>query len=179
MLNQTKIKNPAGLKGVDFIEYVSPEPNQLAQLWKSMGFVHKGRHKTKQVDLFKQGYTYFILNRQKNTFADDFSHQHGPSVCALGFRVHSAKKAFESALSKGAVAVPADQQSHSFPAIYGVGQSVIYFVEAPLSHFEQSFQSQPLSSTLKSQPKKKLTTFVPPESGAGLLSVDQSHTQCA
>ena len=168
----TKIKNPAGLKGVDFIEYASPKPNQLAQLWKSMGFVHTGQHKTKQVDLFKQGYTYFILNRHKNTFADDFSHQHGPSVCALGFRVHSAKKAFEMAISKGALAVPSDQQSHSFPAIYGVGQSVIYFVEAPLSHFEQEFTAKPTAQkdgavSFDSDGGTSVST-----KNAGLLSVD-------
>ncbi|MDE0118939.1 MAG: 4-hydroxyphenylpyruvate dioxygenase [Bdellovibrionales bacterium] len=132
-------ENPAGLKGIDFIEYSSPEPEQLKKLWESMGFVHKGQHKNKKVDLFLQGHTYFVLNREKDTFAENFYHQHGPSVCALAFRVHSAKKAFEYARAKGARAVPIDKKSHSFPAIYGVGQSIIYFVEEDLSHFEKEF----------------------------------------
>ena len=132
-------ENPAGLKGLDFIEYSSPHPEELIQLWKSMGFVHKGRHKNKAVDLFFQSYTYFILNREKDTFAENFFQQHGPSVCALAFRVHSARKAFEWACAKGARAVPSDKPSHSFPAIYGVGQSIIYFVEESASHFEKEF----------------------------------------
>lgn len=132
-------ENPAGLKGIDFIEYGSPHPEELMGLWKSMGFVHKGRHKNKNVDLFLQGYSYFILNRQKNTFAENFFQQHGPSVCALAFRVHSAKKAFEWACSKGARPVPSDKESHSFPAIYGVGNSIIYFVEESTAHFEKEF----------------------------------------
>ena len=148
-------ENPAGLKGIDFIEYSSPHPENLAQLWESMGFIRKGRHKRKQVDLFLQGYTYFILNEEKDTFAKSFSEQHGPSVCALAFRVHSAKKAFDLACAKGAKAVPADKQSHSFPAIYGVGDSIIYFVEEGVSHFEKEFNF--LENT---------------EDSAGLLSVD-------
>ena len=131
--------NPAGLKGIDFIEYGSPDPEALAQLWKSMGFIHLARHKTKNVDLFSQGYTYFVLNKENNTFAQDFYQQHGPSVCALGFRVHDSRKAQERALSKGARRVPADKQSHSFPAIYGVGESIIYFIEENISHFEREF----------------------------------------
>ena len=148
--------NPAGLKGIDFIEYTSPKPEELKKLWLDMGFVFKGKHKSKQVELFSQGYTYFILNQEKNTFAGEFSSLHGPSVCALGFHVLSAKQAFDHALSKGASAVPPDKQSHSFPAIYGVGQSVIYFVEENKDHFEKEFNIV--------SPKETST--------AGLLSVD-------
>ena len=132
-------ENPVGLKGIDFIEYSSPYPDELASLWESMGFIHKGWHKSKKVDLFLQGHTYFILNKEKDTFAENFSKQHGPSVCALAFRVHSAKKAFDLACAKGAKPATADKQSHSFPAIYGVGKSVIYFVEEGFSHFEKEF----------------------------------------
>ena len=132
-------ENPAGLRGIDFIEYTSSDPEQLIQLWQAMGFLKKGEHKEKNVDLFSQGYTYFVLNKQKDTFAEDFSQKHGPSVCAMGFRVHSAQKAFELACSKGAKSVPSDKVSHSFPAIYGVGNSIIYFIEEDLSHFEKEF----------------------------------------
>ncbi len=152
-------ENPAGLKGIDFIEYSSPEPEKLVQLWKAMGFFQKGRHKQKPVDLFLQGYTYFVLNRTQDSFAENFFQNHGPSVCALGFRVRSGKKALECALSKGARAVPAE--SHSFPAIYGVGESVIYFVEEDISHFEKEFN---LSEDSAFSPGA--------QNSAGLLSVD-------
>ena len=164
-------ENPAGLKGIDFIEYSSPEPEKLKRLWKSMGFAHKGRHKKKQVDLFTQGYTHFILNEAKDTFAENFSHQHGPSVCALAFRVHSADKAFKLACAKGARAVPLDKQSHSFPAIYGVGESIIYFIEEDASHFEKEFDIfHPLKEEGKEETAKENRQSV--ASSVGLLSVD-------
>ena len=54
----------------------------------------------------------------------------GPCVCSIGFRVDiSAKKALEIVSSLGAKPVEKDSLSHSFPAIYGVGGSLIYFVE--------------------------------------------------
>ncbi len=167
-------ENPAGLKGIDFIEYTSPEPEKLAQLWRAMGFVKKGTHKHKKVDLFSQGHTYFILNKEKNTFAENFSSQHGPSVCALGFRVHSAQKAFEYACAQGANPAPSDPKSHSFPALYGVGESLIYFVEEGVSHFEKEFNI--LSANTKASSKTGEESSPPSshlaEGSAGLLSVD-------
>jgi len=152
-------ENLIRLNGIDFIEYSSPDPESLSHLWQSMGFVYKGRHKSKNVELYSQGYSYFVLNKEKDTFAEDFSKKHGPSVCALAFRVKSKKKAFELACAKGAEAVPEDKKSHDFPAIYGVGRSVIYFVEDGVSHFDDEF------SFSNSKEKIKLNHY-------GLLSVD-------
>ncbi len=136
--------NPTGLKGVCFIEYASSRPDLLTALWKSMGFTYFGPHSKKAVDLFFQKQCYFILNREKNTFAEDFSKKHGPCVCALGFRVKSAQQAFSYAVSKGATPVEQDSHSHSFPAIYGVGGLVIYLVDQDITSFfskESDFSS--------------------------------------
>ncbi len=145
---KNKHENPAGLKGIEFIEYASPDPIKLIQLWQSMGFTHKGSHNTKQVELFSQGHINFVLNKEKNSFAEDFANQHGPSVCALGFHVQSAKEAFDWAIAQGAKAVDKDPASHSFPAIYGVGNSVIYFVDKNISYL---FSDGVFTSTLSSE----------------------------
>ena len=161
-------KNPVGLRGIDFIEYSSPQPEKLVQLWEAMGFVFKGRHREKPVDLFSQGHTFFILNQQKNSFAEHFFHQHGPSVCALAFRVRSAKEAFKHACSKGAKPVPLDRRSHSFPAIYGVGESVIYFVEEGITHFAKEFDCSSSHSGADSEvsrSEKEVASPFPPRSG--------------
>ena len=158
-------KNPVGLRGIDFIEYSSPQPEKLVQLWEAMGFVFKGRHREKPVDLFSQGHTFFILNQQKNSFAEHFFHQHGPSVCALAFRVRSAGEAFKHACSKGAKPVPLDRRSHSFPAIYGVGESVIYFVEEGITHFEKEFDcssSRSGADSEVSRSEKEVASPFPP-----------------
>lgn len=130
-------KNPAILSGLDFIEYTGPEPEKLVQLFLGLGFVQTAGHKKKSVLLFEQGDCRFILNKEKNSFAEDFGKAHGPSVCSLGFLVKDSKKAFEWAVSQGAKVVEKDL-SHSFPAVYGVGGSLIYFVESGESqnHFK-------------------------------------------
>lgn len=137
------VENPALLSGLDFIEYTSPEPDTLVQLFLSLGFVQTAEHKKKPVLLFEQGHCRFILNKEKNSFAEDFAKAHGPSACSLGFLVKDSGKAFDWAVSQGAKAVEKDS-SHSFPAVYGVGGSLIYFVESGES--QSYFQSKALAS---------------------------------
>lgn len=130
-------ENPALVSGLDFIEYTGSEPEKLAQLFLSLGFVQTAEHKKKPVSLFEQGHCRFVLNEEKNSFAENFAKAHGPSACSLGFTVKDSRKAFDWAVSQGAKAVEKDL-SHSFPAVYGVGGSLIYFVELgeSQSHFQ-------------------------------------------
>ena len=119
------------LNGVDFIEYASPEPDRLGQLFETMGFVQTANHRDKDVNLYQQGDCQFVINKQKDSFAEHFMRDRsGPCVCSIGFRVDiSAEKALDIVSGLGAKAVEKDSLSHSFPAIYGVGDSLIYFVE--------------------------------------------------
>ena len=135
------------LNGIDFIEYTSLNPQPLKDLFTCLGFKQTGIHKTKTISLFQQGYCHFIINEQKNSFAHEFANHHGPSVCALGFKVKNAKQAFEWSCSQGARAVEKDNLSHSFPAIYGVGNSIIYFIDhygQRDSHFATEFDWNPV-----------------------------------
>ena len=140
-------KDSIAVHGIDFIEYSSLQPEQLKKLFLNLGFKQTGTHKTKSISLFQQGYCRFILNEQKDSFANEFATLHGPSVCSLGFKVKDAKQAFERACSQGARAVEKDNLSHSFPAIYGVGNSIIYFIDQyrkKESHFKNDFDWSPL-----------------------------------
>ena len=121
-------ENPIVLKGLAFIEYASPEPEKLKDIFLKLGFVQTASHKKKSVTLFEQGDCLFAINEEKNSFAWDFAKAHGPSVCSLGFLVESGHQAFDWAVAQGAKAVEKDK-SHSFKAIYGVGDSLIYLVE--------------------------------------------------
>lgn len=138
------LENPLGLDGIEFVEFASPDPAVLEQLFFQMGFQKIGQHKRKQVTLYRQNQVNFIINNEPGTFAAKFAKQHGPSICATGFRVKSAARAFEQALQRGARAIDTknDPASHSFPAIYGIGDSAIYFVDryrAPV-HFDDDFR---------------------------------------
>lgn len=119
------------LNGIDFIEYVSHEPDKLQALFERLGFVQVARHLDKDVLLYSQGDCQFVINRQKDSFASDFMKDRGgPCVCSIAFRVDiPARKALEIVSSLGARPVEKDSFSHSFPAIYGVGDSLIYFVD--------------------------------------------------
>lgn len=122
------VENPIGLDGMEFIEYTAPDPKALEKLFERWGFQKIGDHKTKNVSLYAQGHIRFIVNREDDSFAREFSRSHGPSICATGFRVKDAKKALSEAVKRGAKPCPPSKH-HSFPAIYGIGDSVIYFID--------------------------------------------------
>ncbi|MDP3520376.1 MAG: 4-hydroxyphenylpyruvate dioxygenase [Hydrogenophaga sp.] len=123
--------NPMGTDGFEFIEYAAPDPVAMGALFERMGFTAVARHRHKNVTLYRQGEINFILNAEPDSFAQRFARQHGPSICAIAFRVQDAKAAYERALSLGAwgYAGQAGPGELNIPAIKGIGDSVIYFVD--------------------------------------------------
>ncbi|MEM9682239.1 MAG: 4-hydroxyphenylpyruvate dioxygenase [Pseudomonadota bacterium] len=123
--------NPAGTDGFEFIEYTAEDPAQLAALFEAMGFVAVARHRSKNVTLFRQNDVNFIVNAEPDSFAHSFARVHGPSVCAIAFRVKNAKAAYDHALSLGAQPHhgPVGPMELNIPAIKGIGDSAIYFVD--------------------------------------------------
>ena len=123
--------NPMGTDGFEFVEYAAPDPVALGQLFETMGFVAIARHRTKKVTLYRQGGVNFIINAEPNSFAQRFARQHGPSVCAMAFRVKDAKQAYERALELGAWGFDnhTGPMELNIPAIKGIGDSLIYFVD--------------------------------------------------
>jgi 4-hydroxyphenylpyruvate dioxygenase len=123
--------NPMGTDGFEFVEYTGPDPQQLAGLFEQMGFVAAARHRSKNVTLYKQGDVNFILNAEPESFAQAFARLHGPSVCAIAFRVKDAAAAYERAISLGAKPVHGKlgAMELNIPAIEGIGGSLIYLVD--------------------------------------------------
>jgi 4-hydroxyphenylpyruvate dioxygenase len=123
--------NPVGTDGFEFIEYAAPDPAAMAAVFERMGFAAVARHRHKNVTLYRQGEINFILNAEPDSFAQRFARLHGPSVCAIAFRVRDAKAAYERAVALGAwgYAGHAGPGELNIPAIKGVGDSLIYFVD--------------------------------------------------
>jgi 4-hydroxyphenylpyruvate dioxygenase len=123
--------NPMGTDGFEFVEYTHPDPQALDSLFQKLGFSPVARHRSKDVLLYRQGGVNFIVNREKDSFAQKFAEQHGPSAPAMAFRVADARKAFERALSLGAK--PAQTRvcpmELNIPAIEGIGGLHIYLVD--------------------------------------------------
>jgi 4-hydroxyphenylpyruvate dioxygenase len=103
----------------------------MAGVFERMGFRAIARHRHKEVTLYRQGEINFILNADPESFAQRFARLHGPSVCAIAFRVQDAASAYRRATSLGAwgFANQAGPGELNIPAIKGVGDSLIYFVD--------------------------------------------------
>ena len=131
MIPKTGTLNPMGTDGFEFVEYTAPDPRALGQLFKIMGFTAVARHRSKDVTLWRQGDVNFIVNAEPDSFAQSFARVHGPSVCALAFRVKDAAAAFKRAVDLGAKPVEArvGPMELNIPAIRGIGGSVIYLVD--------------------------------------------------
>ncbi len=123
--------NPMGTDGFEFIEYAAPDPVAMGRVFEGMGFKPVARHRHKNVLLYRQGGINFLINAEPDSFAQRFARLHGPSVCAIAFRVHDAKAAYERAVSLGAwgYAGKAGPGELNIPAIKGIGDSLIYFVD--------------------------------------------------
>jgi 4-hydroxyphenylpyruvate dioxygenase len=124
-------ENPMGTDGFEFVEYAAPEPELLRALFEQMGFVCVARHRSKDVTLHKQGDINFIINAERDSFAQQFARDHGPCACAMAFRVKNAAAAYKRAIELGATPVqsPVGPMELNIPAIEGIGGSRIYLVD--------------------------------------------------
>jgi 4-hydroxyphenylpyruvate dioxygenase len=123
--------NPMGTDGFEFIEYAAPDPAALGKLFETMGFSAVARHRHKNVTLYRQGGVNFIINAEPDSFAQRFARLHGPSICAIAFRVRDAAQAYMRALELGAWGFDSKSgpMELNIPAIKGIGDSLIYFVD--------------------------------------------------
>lgn len=124
--------NPLNLDGIEFIEFSSPKPYELERLFQNLGFSFYREHLRNNVKLYQQGEIHFLLNSKPGSFAESFYQKHGPCVPAMGWRVKNAKEALEYAVQRGATrAEGVDYQRNGvdIPAIMGIGNSLIYFID--------------------------------------------------
>ena len=123
--------NPMGTDGFEFVEYTAPDPELLRTLFERMGFPVTARHRSKNVTLHRQGDVNFVINAEPGSFGQRFAERHGPSACAMAFRVRDAAAAFRRAVELGAKPVenPVGPMELNIPAIEGIGGSVIYLVD--------------------------------------------------
>ncbi|MGA9025758.1 MAG: 4-hydroxyphenylpyruvate dioxygenase [Steroidobacteraceae bacterium] len=124
-------ENPLGTDGFEFVEYTATDTAELGRLFEVMGFSRVARHRSKNVSLFRQGNINFIVNAEPNSLAQRFARDHGPSACAMAFRVKDAAYALHAAVAAGAKEVKGTvgPMELNIPAIEGIGGSLIYLVD--------------------------------------------------
>ncbi|AKZ25319.1 MULTISPECIES: 4-hydroxyphenylpyruvate dioxygenase [Ralstonia solanacearum species complex] len=127
----TPWENPMGTAGFEFIEYAAPDPVAMGKLFEKMGFSAIAKHRHKNVTLYRQGGINFIINAEADSFAQRFARLHGPSICAIAFRVQDAALAYQRALELGAWGFDTHSgpMELNIPAIKGIGDSLIYLVD--------------------------------------------------
>lgn len=123
--------NPMGLMGFEFIEFASPTPGVLEPVFEMMGFTKVAHHRSKQVELYRQGGINLVLNNEPGSLAAYFAAEHGPSVCGMAFRVRNSHQAYKRALELGAqpVEIPTGPMELRLPAIKGIGGAPLYLID--------------------------------------------------
>ena len=123
--------NPLGLDGFEFIEFSAPEKGLLEPVFERMGFSWIARHRSKDVDLWRQGEINLIANYEPKSPAAYFAAEHGPSACGMAFRVKNARVAYDEAIARGAepVETRTGPMELRLPAIRGIGGAMIYLVD--------------------------------------------------
>lgn len=124
-------ENPMGLDGFEFVEFTAPEKGILEPIFETMGFTKVAIHKSKEVELWRQGDINFITNYEKKSPAAYYAEEHGPSACGMAFRVKDAQFAYNEALRKGAqpVELYTGPMELRLPAIKGIGGAALYLID--------------------------------------------------
>jgi 4-hydroxyphenylpyruvate dioxygenase len=124
-------ENPMGLMDFEFVEFASPTRGVLEPVFEMLGFREVARHRSKDVALYRQGGINFVVNREPKSHAAYFAGEHGPSACALAFRVRDSHQAYARALELGAqpVEIPTGPMELRLPAIKGIGGAPLYLID--------------------------------------------------
>ena len=142
---EKKDDNPIGILNVAFLEFTLPliDNSKIDPLIENLfhnnfAFQKAASHREQRIDLYRQGEIDFIINYVGTSFAGTFSTQHGPSVCGMGLKTINAETAFNETVKRGAKPFKnTKHNSYGFPAIYGIGDSLIYFVDDASNYKEQ------------------------------------------
>jgi len=121
--------NPLQLRGIEFTEFCGPSISNLEALFWDFGFSKLKKHPTKDITYFRQNDIHFLLNGERRGFSSEFAKKHGPAVSSMGWRVENADAALEEANRRGARVVSDAAKDLPYPAIYGIGDSLIYLID--------------------------------------------------
>ena len=125
---------PAGpeIEGLAFLEFAvdSGTATKLANLLGALGFQRAGRHRSKDVTLYRQGDIHLVLNSEPDSFASAHFAEHGPSICAVSLRTDDGLRALNRATALHCPRFDGKVGPHELriPAIRAPDGSLVYFV---------------------------------------------------
>jgi 4-hydroxyphenylpyruvate dioxygenase len=124
-------QNPLGIDGIEFIEFATSRPHALGGVLETLGFKPIARHRSREVELYRQGTMNVVVNAQPADVPRTVMPSERPVISAFALRVRDAQAAYRRVLDLGAWEIPvrALAMELNIPAIHGVGESLIYFVD--------------------------------------------------
>ena len=152
----------AELDGIEFLEFAVDEATgeELASFLRGLGFRHAGSHKSKSVELYRQGNINLVLNSEQDSAASEHFQHHGPAVCAMALRVDDPARVLDRAR---ALLIPdwrerIGEGERRIPAVRGPDGTLVYLVSRDAtgtSFWEDDFNLHPAETD-----------------GAGLTAID-------
>jgi 4-hydroxyphenylpyruvate dioxygenase len=112
-----------------------------------MGFRPIARHRSREVELYRQGSMNIVINSQAADIPRTVVPIERPILSAMAIRVRDADAAYRRALELGGWEIPVRAQALelNIPGIHGVGESLIYFIDRydEFSIFDIDFRAIP------------------------------------
>jgi 4-hydroxyphenylpyruvate dioxygenase len=151
------LRTRSAVTEVVFIEF-AVDPSHaaaLATLFGELGFRLTGRHRSKAVERWSQGFVNLLINSSPDSFAKSHYVTHGSGVCAIGLEIADVSTMMNraEAIQAAAFRQPVGPGELTIPAIRGVGGSLLYFLEPKSSNWDVDFlpiESGPDSGILRS-----------------------------
>ncbi|MFP5386997.1 MAG: 4-hydroxyphenylpyruvate dioxygenase [Bacteriovoracia bacterium] len=141
-------QNPAGLKGIDHLEFtVDNLESPTVKLFSTMGFTQTARNGDSR--LYTQGQVRFLVkaSQDENNLARKYFKNHGEGVSKIAFQVENVEKALDITLKNGAKLIhdfKIEETEHGITktaSIQGFGDVVNEFVERPTNEFRPGFKN--------------------------------------
>jgi 4-hydroxyphenylpyruvate dioxygenase len=132
---------------VVFLEFAVDEAarDALAGFIAPLGFRRAGTHRSKAVELWRNGAANLVLNAEPDSAACERFEMVGPCVCAMAFAVDDAARAVARAeallCSVWSERIGAGERS--IPALRAPDGTLVYLVEAGAPHWQDDFVMAP------------------------------------
>jgi 4-hydroxyphenylpyruvate dioxygenase len=125
---------PPVLSGIEFVEFAVDDAAaaELGAYLGTLGFRVAGQHRSKAVTLHRNGDVNLVLNAEPDSAASERFEQHGPCVCAMGFRVDDPERALAraEAMLSPTFRERTGEGERRIPAVRAPDGTLIYLVEA-------------------------------------------------
>lgn len=117
--------------GIEFIELLANELNEVQTFLESYGFSLIAQHRRKRVYLFKQGAINIIVNCADDSIAKAYLEETGISIYAICLKCSDAIKCHTELLKRGGwnCTSRSGPMELNIPGIEGVGGTQIYLVD--------------------------------------------------